>query len=106
MKVGRSTDVASRRRELQCGCPFELMIEYIHPVDDEEAITQERRYRAKLRSLAQQIQQTDAWRLSTSEKLMPRWFPFVGEIEAYVLELKNGESPESAFATDQQSMLF
>ncbi|TWT66705.1 hypothetical protein CA85_28020 [Allorhodopirellula solitaria] len=106
VKVGRSTDVASRRRELQCGCPFELMIEYIHPVDDEEAITQERRYRAKLRSLAQQIQQTDAWRLSTSEKLMPRWFPFVGEIEAYVLELKNGESPESAFATDQQSMLF
>tara|TARA_A100001391_G_scaffold204208_1_gene199027 strand:+ start:683 stop:1057 length:375 start_codon:yes stop_codon:yes gene_type:complete len=106
VKVGRSTDVASRRRELQCGCPFELVIEYVQPVDEEEAIMHERRYRAKLRSLAQQIQRTDAWRLPTSENLMPRWFPFIGEIEAHVFELKNGESPGSSFATDQQAMLF
>ncbi len=106
VKVGRSTDVASRRRELQCGCPFELVIEYVQPVDEDEALMQEHRYRAKLRSLAQRIQQADAWQLSASENLMPRWFPFVGEIEAHVLELKNGESPESPFATDQQAMLF
>ncbi|TWU18595.1 hypothetical protein Poly21_07590 [Allorhodopirellula heiligendammensis] len=106
VKVGRSTDVASRRRELQCGCPFELVIEYVQPVDEEEAIMQERRYRAKLRSLLQRIQQADAWQLSASENLMPRWFPFVGEIEAHVLELKNEESPESSVATDQQAMLF
>ncbi|WP_146409734.1 hypothetical protein [Planctomycetes bacterium Poly21] len=82
------------------------MIEYVQPVDEEEAIMQERRYRAKLRSLLQRIQQADAWQLSASENLMPRWFPFVGEIEAHVLELKNEESPESSVATDQQAMLF
>lgn len=106
VKVGRSTDVASRRRELQCGCPFVLTIEYVQSVDEKDALEQERRCRSQFRTIQQKIQRDETWKSSTDENLMPRWFLFTGEIETFVRELKNSESPESSLAIDQQALLF
>lgn len=105
MKLGRSSDVASRRRELQSGCPFELVIEYVQPLNEKEAIEHERRYRTLFRTTEQRLPQ-EALNSSTDKKRMTRWFPFTGEIEAFVRQLKEGELPDTTPASDQQALLF
>jgi hypothetical protein len=106
VKLGRSTDVASRRRELQSGCPFELVIEYVQPLDENGAIEHERRYRALFRTMQQRIPQVTLSSSSTDKKRLTRWFPFTGEIEAFVRQLKDGETPDTTPASDQQALLF
>ena len=106
MKVGRSSDVASRRRELQSGCPFELVIEYVQPMDEKDAMEQERRCRGIFRSMQQRIQKDDMSSSSPENELMPRWFPFAGEIKAFVRELKSGDTPDAILEREQQALLF
>lgn len=106
MKVGRSSDVASRRRELQSGCPFELVIEYVQPMDEKDAIEQERRCRGIFRSMQQRIQIGEAGSSSPQKALMPRWFPFAGEIKTFVRELHSGDTPDAVLAMEQQALLF
>ena len=106
VKLGRSSDVASRRRELQSGCPFELVIEYVQHLDEKEAIEHERRYRTLFRTMAQRLPQDTKSSTSTDKKRMTRWFPFTGEIGAFVQKLKDGECPDTTPATEQQALLF
>lgn len=106
MKLGRSSDVASRRRELQSGCPFELVIEYVQPMGEKEAIEHERRYRTLFRTMEQRIPQDSLSSSSTDKKRMTRWFPFTGEIEAFVQQLKDGELPDTEPVGDSQALLF
>ncbi len=106
VKLGRSSDVASRRRELQSGCPFELVIEYVLPLDEDDSIEHERRYRTLFRAMAQRLPQDTESSTSTDKIRMTRWFLFTGEIEAFVTQLKVGELPDTAPATDPQALLF
>ncbi|XZE55876.1 hypothetical protein SH139x_001905 [Planctomycetaceae bacterium SH139] len=106
MKLGRSSDVASRRRELQSGCPFELVIEYVQTLDEKQAIEHERRYRTLFRTMQQRLPEDTLSSLSTDKKRMARWFPFTGEIEAFVRQLKDGDLPDTTPATDPQALLF
>ncbi|TWT91671.1 hypothetical protein Pla100_50900 [Neorhodopirellula pilleata] len=106
VKLGRSSDVASRRRELQSGCPFELVIEHVQPLDEKQAIEHERRYRSLFRTMEQRISQVTENSSSTNKKRLTRWFPFTGEIEAFVVQLKEGELPNTALASDPQALLF
>ncbi|WP_146581091.1 hypothetical protein [Neorhodopirellula pilleata] len=98
--------MASRRRELQSGCPFELVIEHVQPLDEKQAIEHERRYRSLFRTMEQRISQVTENSSSTNKKRLTRWFPFTGEIEAFVVQLKEGELPNTALASDPQALLF
>ena len=106
VKLGRSSDVASRRRELQSGCPFDLVIEYVQSLDEKQAIEHERRYRTLFRTMEQRLPQDSLSSSSTDKKRMTRWFPFTGEIEAFVRQLKEGELPDIEPVSDQQALLF
>jgi len=37
---------------------------------------------------------------------MTRWFPFTGELEAFVRQLKDGELPDTEPVSDPQALLF
>jgi len=106
LKVGRSKSVDSRRRELQCGCPFELTIEHVQPMDEKEALELERRYRETFRSMQQRIRQGNASISTTDANLMPRWFSFTGEIEAFVRQLRTEATPDANLVREQQALLF
>lgn len=106
VKLGRSSDVASRRRELQSGCPFELVIEYVQPLDKKQAIEHERRYRTLFRTMEKRLSEAIQSSSSTDKKRMTRWFPFTGEIEAFVRQLKDGELPDTEPVSDPQALLF
>lgn len=106
VKLGRSSDVASRRRELQSGCPFELAIEHVQQMAEQEASEQERRYRGLFRTIQQRIPQDTRNSPSTDRKRMTRWFPFTGEIEAFVQELKSDETPATRLVREPQPLLF
>ena len=106
VKLGRSSDVASRRRELQSGCPFELVIEYVQTLDEKQAIEHERRYRTLFRTMEQRLPQAPLSSSSTDRKRMTRWFPFTGEIKAFVRQLKDGELPDTEPVGDSQALLF
>lgn len=106
VKLGRSSDVASRRHELQSGCPFKLVIEHVQPLDEKEAIEHERRYRTLFRTMEQRLPEDTLSSSSTDKKRLTRWFPFTGEIEAFVQELKCEDSAETFFVKEQQALLF
>ena len=106
VKLGRSSDVANRRRELQSGCPFELVIEYVQSLAEKEAIEHERRYRTLFRTMQQRLPEEALSASSTDKKRMTRWFPFTGEIEAFVRQLKDGELPDTEPVSDPQALLF
>ncbi len=107
VKLGRSSDVASRRRELQSGCPFALVIEYVQPMDEQEAIEHDRRYRALFRTMAQRIQQDTESSTSADQTRLTRWFPFTGEIEAFVEDLKSSSLSDKLYADiEHQALLF
>ncbi len=106
VKLGHSSDVASRRRELQSGCPFELVIEHVQTLDEKEAIEHERRYRTLFRTMEQRLPQDTPSSSSIDKKRLTRWFPFTGEIEAFVRQLKEGECTDTTPACDPQALLF
>jgi len=70
VKLGRSSDVANRRRELQSGCPFELVIEYVQSLAEKEAIEHERRYRTLFRTMQQRLPEDTLSFSSTDKKRM------------------------------------
>jgi len=105
VKIGRSTDVATRRRELQTGCPFPLVIEHVQAMDQRSAIEQERRYRAQFTSMHSREPCNDEAATSADPPRMPRWFRVSDQIQTFLDNLKS-DSAQANPPPDPQTLLF
>ncbi|EMB13226.1 AAA ATPase central domain protein [Rhodopirellula europaea 6C] len=51
VKIGRSTNIARRRNQLQSGCPFRLKVEHIEVMSKSEAVAKEKKWRAMFQDM-------------------------------------------------------
>lgn len=108
IKIGRSTNIQRRRNQLQSGCPFRLHVEHVEAMSDPEATAFEK----KLTSTFKNMRKRCEWFNTISDDgithMMLHWFPYDDEIEAYIEQVKAGDTT-SAFKEeefDHQRLLF
>jgi hypothetical protein len=110
VKIGRSTNIARRRNQLQSGCPFRLKVEHIAAMSESEAVAKEKKWRAMFKDMRKRCESFNAISDDVNTQLMFHWFPYENEIEAFIERRKaqtaTTELDEEVAPDHQEQLLF
>ncbi len=88
MKIGRSTNIARRRSQLQSGCPFRLKVEHIEAMSESEAVVKEKKWHAMFKDIRKRCEWFNTISDDVNTQLMFHWFPYENDIEAFIEDRK------------------
>ncbi|KLU02286.1 hypothetical protein RISK_005352 [Rhodopirellula islandica] len=110
VKIGRSTNIARRRNQLQSGCPFRLKVEHIEAMSESEAVAKEKKWRAMFQDMRKRCESFNANTDDVNTQLMFHWFPYENDIEAFIERRKARDSAtefdEEVAPVHQEQLLF
>ncbi|WP_081610927.1 GIY-YIG nuclease family protein [Rhodopirellula europaea] len=110
VKIGRSTNIARRRNQLQSGCPFRLKVEHIEAMSESESVKKEKQWRAMFQDMRKRCEWFNAGSDDVNGQLMFHWFPYENEIEAFIERRKAQDSTtefdEEVVPANQEQLLF
>tara|TARA_R110002072_G_scaffold23181_3_gene80445 strand:- start:28185 stop:28571 length:387 start_codon:yes stop_codon:yes gene_type:complete len=110
VKIGRSTNIARRRNQLQSGCPFRLKVEHIEAMSESEAVAKEKKWRAMFQDMRKRCESFKASTDEVNTQLMFHWFPYENEIEAFIERRKardaTTEFDDEVAPAHQEQLLF
>ncbi|WP_081480852.1 GIY-YIG nuclease family protein [Rhodopirellula baltica] len=110
VKIGRSTNIARRRSQLQSGCPFRLKIEHVDAMSESEAVVNEKKWHAMFKDMRKRCKWFNAKSDDVNTQLMFHWFPYENEIESFIEHRKARDSTtefdEEVTAGRQEQLLF
>ena len=84
VKIGRSTNIARRRNQLQSGCPFRLKVEHIEAMSESEAVVKEKQWHAMFKDMRKRCEWFNTNTDDMNTQLMFHWFPYENEITAFI----------------------
>ncbi|EMB15013.1 GIY-YIG nuclease family protein [Rhodopirellula europaea] len=108
VKIGRSTNIARRRNQLQSGCPFRLKVEHIEVMSESEAVKKEKQWHAMFKDMRKRCEWFNANTDDVNSQLMFHWFPYENDIKAFIERRKAQNSAtelDEEVAPDQQEQL-
>ncbi|ELP33693.1 GIY-YIG nuclease family protein [Rhodopirellula baltica] len=108
VKIGRSTNIARRRNQLQSGCPFRLKVEHIEAMSESEAVVKEKEWHAMFKNMRKRCEWFDVISDEVNTQLMFHWFPYENDIKAFIEGRKAQNATaeiDEEVAPDQQVQL-
>ena len=92
VKIGRSTNIARRRNQLQSGCPFRLKVEHVETMSELEAVAKEKQWHAMFKDMRKRCEWFNTIANEVDTQLMFHWFPYENDIEAFIERRKTSDA--------------
>ncbi|EMB13446.1 GIY-YIG nuclease family protein [Rhodopirellula europaea] len=110
VKIGRSTNIARRRSQLQSGCPFRLKVEHIEVMSESEAVVKEKQWHAMFKDMRKRCESFNAISDDVNPQFMFHCPPYENDIEAFIERRKARDSATELDDDDapdhQEQLLF